>query len=234
MSRSPAPTRRGATHPPQPVPEVDEEAILSAMARITCKQGFQSVRVAQIVAAAGVSRPRFYELFASREACFLAVFDQAVKLAGERVIPAYEVQDGWADRLSAGLAALVSFLDAEPELAKLCVIHSLQAGSATLARRNELLRTLTKALDEGRNDRAARAQLSPSIAKVVVSGMLGVIDSRLREPDERQLTTVVSPLMFMAVLPYLGLEAARRELFRPVVQAPRSNAEVDGDPPELG
>lgn len=233
MSRSPAPTRRGATHPPQPPLEVDRLGILAAVAKIASDQGFQSATVTQIVATAGVSKPRFYELFESREGCFLATFEQAVAVAAETVIPAYDAQDGWADRLRAGLAALVAFLDEEPELARVCVIHSLHAGPATLARRNELLERLTSAVDDGRRDRAASTHLSPSIAKEVVAGVLGVIESRLCESDARQLTTAVNPLMFMTVLPYLGLDAARLELFRPVVQTARAKADADGAPPEM-
>jgi AcrR family transcriptional regulator len=212
---------------------MDRLAILEAIAKISCARGFPSATVTQIVAAAGVSTLSFYELFESREDCFLAIFEHAVAVAAQRVIPAYDAGDGWADRLRAGLAALAAFFDEEAELARVCVIHSIHAGPATLARRSELLETLASAIDEGRHDKAVRTDLSPSIAKEVVAAIVGVIESRLHEPDMRQLTTLVNPLMFMTVLPYLGLDAAQLELFRPVDRTPSARAEADGAPPEI-
>ncbi len=57
------------------------------------------------------------------------------------------------------------------------------------------------------------------IAESVVGGVLAVLQARLLEPTPRRLTELLSSLMGVIVLPYLGQEAARRELSRPVPAA---------------
>src|SRR4029077_4468513 len=98
------------------VKDVQRIWILSAMAKIACERGPESVTVREIVGRAGVSRRRFYELFENREDCFRAVFDEAITRAAERTEAAYEAEDAWEDRLRAGLLALLTFFDSEPEL----------------------------------------------------------------------------------------------------------------------
>jgi AcrR family transcriptional regulator len=217
VSRSPAPIGRGATNPSPPRRELQRLLILSAAARLACERGPESVQVEQIAHTAGVSSAAFHESFDSTEDCLLQLFDRALALAAERVIPAYGAETRWVDRMRAGLSALVAFVDQEPELASFCVSHARQAGAQTAARRDELLVKLAEILAEGARQAPAPAQTHPSPieAQGLLAGVLAVIEARLLEPDKRPLATVVGPLMFMIALPYLGTEAARHELLRP-------------------
>jgi AcrR family transcriptional regulator len=198
------------------VRDVQRMWIVSAMAKIVFEQGLESVSVQQIVARAGVTRRTFYELFESREDCFRAVFEESVAIVGERVFVAYAAEGTWVEQVRAGLLALLAFFDCEPELARLCVLHATPASAATLARRGEVLGQLAMAIDEGRSGAPAGTHPPPLTAESVVGGVLAVIQARLLEPDPGRLTELLSPLMSVIVLPYLGQEAARRELARPV------------------
>jgi AcrR family transcriptional regulator len=223
LHRPLAPTSRGATQPPSlQVLEVQRLWILSAVAKIACEQGLGSVTVAQIMSRAGVSRSKFYELFENREDCFLQTFEEAVALLAKRVLPAYESQDSWTARMRAGMGALLQVFDEAPELAGVCVVHALEAGPQTLARRGEVLERLAEAVDEGRRAPRAGTQLEPVVAEGVVGGVLAVIHARLLQADGRALIDLSKPLMFMIVLPYLGMSAALKELSRPAPRAHRA------------
>jgi AcrR family transcriptional regulator len=189
--------------------------ILSAMAKITCEQGPQPVTVAQVIARAGVSRRKFYDLFDSCEDCFRATFEEAVALAAETVVPAYEAEDRWVVRMRAGLQALLAFFEQEPELAKVCVVHALQGSSPTLARRSEVLAKLAEAVEEGGTALPAVRQPLPLTAEGVVGAVLAVIHARLLDPKQKGLNDLLNPLTAMIVGPYLGIQRARRELSRP-------------------
>ncbi len=52
----------------------------------------------------------------------------------ERATAAFEAQEGWLDRVRAGLLALLEFFDEQPALARYLLVHSAQAGPAVLAR----------------------------------------------------------------------------------------------------
>jgi AcrR family transcriptional regulator len=200
--------------------ELQRARILSAMFEVAAERGAGSVSVAHVVDRSGVSRRTFYEAFSDREDCFLAAFEQALSYASERVVPAYESQGSWRERIRAGLVALLSFLDEEPVIGKLLIVESLSGGPRTLARRARVVGQITRAIDEGGRD-AKAASPQPLTAEGIVGGVLSVIHSRLAQGDRAPLVGLTGPLMSMIVLPYLGAAAARRELDRPLPVSPR-------------
>jgi AcrR family transcriptional regulator len=206
------------------VRDVQRIWILSAMAKIACEHGPESVTVRDIVGRAGVSRRRFYELFENREDCFRAVFEEAIARAAEKASAAYQAELDWAERIRAGLSALLEFFDSEPELARLCVLHATPASPATVARRSEVLTRLAELVDEGRAAAPSEANPPPLAGESIVGGVLSVIQARLLEPNPDPLGGLLNPLMGVIVLPYLGPAAAQRELSRPVRDAAASPA----------
>jgi AcrR family transcriptional regulator/DNA-binding MarR family transcriptional regulator len=214
------------------VEEVQRTRILEAMAEMTVDWGVGAVTVSHVVARAGVSRRTFYELFGDREACLLAAFDLGVERARARIEPAYTAQSRWRDGIRVGLAGFLSFLEDEPALGRLCVVHSLGGGTEVLNRRAEVLGALAEVIDRGRTEgTAGREQLSAVIAEGVVGAVLSVIYTRLQGseegPDEQPLIELFGVLMNLILLPYLGPGAARRELTRPV---PKVQASMDSWP----
>src|SRR5581483_11913891 len=97
--------------------------------------GVGELTVADIVARAGISRRTFYELFADREACLLAAFDEAVRRALARVSPAFVVTARWRERMRGALGALLEFLEDEPGYGRLCIVDVLGAGPEVLVHR---------------------------------------------------------------------------------------------------
>ncbi len=204
---------------------------------VACERGAASVSVADVVERSGVSRRTFYESFSDREDCFLAAFQDALMFAGERVLPAYELQGSWRERIRAALTALLVFLDEEPTIGRLLIVESLSGGPRVLQRRGEILAAVTRAIDEGRGEPRA-ADPSMLSAEGIVGGVLTVIHSRLLasprtgEAEHAPLAELVGALMSMIVLPYLGASVAKRELDRaapPVARGERSSS-VLSDP----
>ncbi len=195
--------------------------ILEAMAEMAVDWGAGAVTVSHVVAHAGVSRRTFYELFPDREACMLAAFDLGVERARARVEPAYHAESRWRDGIRAGLAAFLGFLEDEPALGRLCVVHSLGGGQQVLSRRAEVIGKLAEVVDRGRAEGpAGRAQPPELIAEGVVGAVLSMIYTQLQNQEEGQpLADLFGVLMNMILLPYLGPSAARRELTRPLPKA---------------
>jgi AcrR family transcriptional regulator/DNA-binding MarR family transcriptional regulator len=219
------------SHSRDKVDGIQRARILAAMGEVVAERGVAAATVANVVARAGVSRRTFYELFADREECFLAAFDHAVALAGEAVLPAYEHEERWQDGIRAGLAALLVFLDEEPSLGALVVVHALGAGPVALERRAGIVRGLIAAVEGGRAAAATRRgapQPAPLTAEGVVGAVLSVLHARLARQPSEPLAGLLGPLMSAIVLPYLGSAAAARELERP---APRVRSRRPaGDP----
>ena len=204
--------------------EVQRTRILEAMAEMAVDMGAGAVTVSHVVAHAGVSRRTFYEIFPDREACLLAAFNLGVEHARVRVEPAYAAEQRWRDGVRVGLAAFLAFLEDEPALGRLCVVHSLGGGAEVLSRRAEVLGKLAEVVDRGRTEGAAgRAQPPALIAEGVVGAVMSVIYTQLQgEDDEQPLTDLFGVLMNLILLPYLGPSAARRELTRPCRRSRRA------------
>jgi AcrR family transcriptional regulator/DNA-binding MarR family transcriptional regulator len=233
--------RRGARSgtadglPREHVSEIQRMRILAAMAEVASGMGAGSVTVAHVVSRAGVSRRTFYDLFADREECFLAAFEEAIGRVSALVIAAHAREGTWREQVRAGLWALLVWLDEEPALARLCVVESLAAGPSALERRAVVLRALVGAVDEGRG--ATRAgpgrkptQLPPLTGEGVVGAVLSVIHTRLSEPRPGPLTPLLGELMSVIVLPYQGQAAAQRELNRPAPQLKTKTTPAHRDP----
>ncbi len=238
------------------VSEIQRARILAAMTEVASERGAGNVTVAHVVSRSGVSRRTFYELFDDREACFLAAFDDAAQQIAARVLPAYAGEKRWRDRIRAGLAALLDFLDEEPLVGRLCVVESLAAGPLALERRAHIVEAVKRALEEGRAEGKGQREAPPLTAEGVVGAVSSVLHARLAEPvavlalgeaagsarpsrprsgagpsaGRRSYAELLNPLMGMIVLPYQGAAAAARELDRPLPARPTRPRAQGKDP----
>jgi len=219
--------------PREHVTEIQRVRILMAMAEVAAERGAGAASVAHVVSRAGVSRRTFYDLFEDREDCFLATFDEIVARASVPVLAAYGVHVRWRDRIRAGLLALLVFFDEEPALARFCVVEALAAGPRALERRGEILDLVVRIVDEGREERPARAPEAPPLAaEGAVGTVQAVIHRRLVADTQGPLTGLLGSLMSAIVLPYQGASAAQKELHKPAPSFKPNPARHHGDPLE--
>ena len=61
--------------------ELQRGRMLSAAVEVVEEVGYARMTVAQVIGRARVSRKTFYDVFADREDCFLAAFEQALSQA---------------------------------------------------------------------------------------------------------------------------------------------------------
>src|SRR6476660_598698 len=90
------------------VTEIQRARMLSAAVEAIEDEGYARLTVAQVIGRAKVSRKTFYDLFADREDCFLAVFDRTLGQVRARVVEAYGQETSWRESVRAGLAALLT------------------------------------------------------------------------------------------------------------------------------
>jgi AcrR family transcriptional regulator len=203
------------------VTEIQRSRMLAAAVEAVDEVGYARMTVAQVISRARVSRKTFYDVFADREDCFLAAFEQAVTQAESLAREAYERESNWRDGVRSALAKLLIFMDAEPGLAKLVVVEALAAGDRVLERRAQALDELAAVVDQGRFLTNATREPPEVTAEGIVGGVFAVIHTRLLEGGKEPLTDLLGSLMSMVVLPYLGARAASRELSRPPLEVPR-------------
>lgn len=192
------------------IAEIQRSRMLNAALEAIDEVGYAHLTVAQVISRARVSRKTFYDVFADREDCFMAIFDEAVERAREQGREAYTQGEDWRSGVHAALAALLEMADAEPQLARLCVVESLAAGDAVLERRERTVAAIAAGIDLARRERGA-GKPPPITAEFLAGGILGVLHERLRDRAGGPVSGLLGELMSMLVLPFFGAEAAARE-----------------------
>jgi hypothetical protein len=143
----------------------------------------------------------------------LAVFDATVDEIAAQVLPVYRASNDWLERMRASLPALLEALDERPAMARALVIDSIAWGPAVLERRGELLEALAEALEEARVEVEPFEALPETTGENLVGASLSWVHKRLAQ-ESGALLELAPSLMSMLVHPYLGDEAAQRELER--------------------
>jgi AcrR family transcriptional regulator len=186
--------------------------LLEATMQIVAAKGFAATTVADLTKRAGISRTTFYELFADKEACFLAAYDNAVDVLVRRISVAYEAQERWPDRALAGLATLLEALAADPAQARLALVDVTAAGPAAQRRFRAAVQRLTPFFDEGRDFAPGGRGLPANTSRMAAGAVVGLISDELIAGRADKLPSLLSDVLFATLVPYLGPDAAAREV----------------------
>jgi AcrR family transcriptional regulator len=210
----------GSSVPREQLVEIQRSRLLAAAVVAVDELGYADTTVSDITGRARVSRRTFYELFANREECLAAVLEDVVALVEGELAAAGLDGLEWRERVRGGLWAVLSFLDREPVLARVCVVQVLRGGAGLLGRREEIMAGLAAVVDEGRVEGARSGGCSALTAEGVVGAAFAIVYARLLRGEREPLTGLLGELMGMIVLPYLGAAVARCEQARPVPAGP--------------
>jgi AcrR family transcriptional regulator len=197
------------------VAEIQRSRLIAGAVGAFDELGYAGASVGHITARARISRRTFYDLFANRDECFAAVLEDVAGMVGVELAAAGLDGLGWRERVRTGLWVILSFLDREPVLARVCVVQALRAGPLVLERREGILARLAGVVDEGRLEGARGGGCGALTAEGLLGAAFAIVHARLYRGDG-ELTGLLGDLMGMIVLPYLGPAAARREQARGV------------------
>jgi AcrR family transcriptional regulator len=222
---APSPTPSEVPHPaggaarihPEPAPPIfsttRRDRLLSGAVRAVGEHGYPGATVAQIISASHVSRRTFYEHFADKPDCVLAAYDRALQWLGEQVAKALVGVDSWQRGVQVAVGSILTSLEADLHIARLCTIEVLAVGGAGVARHEESIARLAALLRAGRAPCPWGTELPLSLEETVVGGALWLIGSRARPDDADPLRELAPELTYFLLAPYLGIHQARREAF---------------------
>jgi AcrR family transcriptional regulator len=188
------------------------ERLIAGIAEAVAENGYSGTTIAHITRAAAVSRRTFYEHFSSKDECFVAAYDTVMTELRERVTAAFEENDEWPEAIKAGIDAMLQFLAAEPNLARLCMVEALVAGPAVVERYDSAIQSFVPYFQEGREGRPPEvlSRLSPTTEEALVGGMVSLISRRIIAGKAEDLEELLPDLVEFTLTPYLGsAEAAK-------------------------
>lgn len=188
------------------------ERLIAGIAEAIAENGYSGTTIAHITRAAAVSRRTFYEHFSSKDECFVAAYDTVMQELQERVSGAFDEEKEWPRSIRAGIGAMLEFLAAEPNLARLCMVEALVAGPAVVERYDAAIQSFVPYFQEGRKGRSKEvlSRLSPTTEEALVGGMVSLISRRIIAGKAAELEELLPDLVEFTLTPYLGsAEAAK-------------------------
>lgn len=183
--------------------------------RVAARKGYEAATVAEVAAAADISRQRFHELFADKQACFLAAYDAAVDVLLAFVTSTFERTDApWPDRIVASLRSGIEFMAAEADIARMAVVEISAVGEDARIRYRAALGRFTYFLEEGRTVSPQGDELPADTAGFAIGGATSMIFDEVRAGRGPELRRILPDLLFAVLMPYIGPEAAEDEMRR--------------------
>lgn len=151
------------------------DRLLAGMAAALVEKGYAAVTIADVARHAHVSKRTFYEHFAEKQECFLAVYrvtsDQLFQHVGAAADPALPLPD----RIGAAVRAYLDVLAAEPRLTQTLLLEIQAVGPNGLRLRREVLRRfaimLSARVEEGRGGDLGIRPLTIELATAVIGGV---------------------------------------------------------------
>lgn len=169
------------------------ERLLIGMLSTAVRKGYAGANVAEVIAHAGVSRPTFYEYFADKDDCFLAVHREISGKLLARVSNALQAEPP-ERAVQAGVRALILGAEAEPEATRFLVNETLAAGPRVLDQRDSTIKRIEQLIDRTRATASPKAPTPDLPTRALIGGIWGLLAPRLRrnEHDFRGLADEVA------------------------------------------
>ena len=163
----PLPVPRGRHAPPLQVRrEVQRQRLFDAAVAVFVRLGYAEASAEAISREAGMSKATFYEHFANKEECMIALVEYAMAETLTRMLAAARSGgEDWRARHRAGVRAFLELVESEPDAARVTLVEVIGAGPRALERRDHALAVMAQSMYEDAR-RGTRDSGEPSFATV--------------------------------------------------------------------
>lgn len=192
------------------VAQNQRERLLAALAECLEEKGYERTTVSSIGKRAGVSKSDFYKQFKSKDACFVAAYDDAVERIRARVKEACAERKDWGSGVLDALDALLELFEAEPAQAQLVLVEGLRAGRGVYDRYQMAIQSFVPYLRDGAPSPAGGEPPPEATDEAVVGGIASLLARRVLAGETKKMRGLLPDIAEFALTPYLGTAEARR------------------------
>jgi AcrR family transcriptional regulator len=168
---------RGRHAPPLEVRQTRQrDRLFAAAAAVFARVGYADATAEAIAREAGMSKATFYEHFANKEECIVALFDAATEMVLEamREAAAREVAADPQARVHSTLGAFLETVASYPDQAQTLLVEIVGAGPRALERRDRALEAVAQYLEE-LNAQDAQRGVTPRLAEHDAFAIVGAV-----------------------------------------------------------
>jgi AcrR family transcriptional regulator len=195
------------TSTPPDTPHAHYARLLEGMARTVAVKEYADITIADIVREAAVSRRSFYEHFATKADCLLALYAAASQRALGVLAAAVDPSKPWRTQVTHAVTSYLDALAQDPVLLKTLFVEILGLGLQGLAVRREanaqIAAFIQLATGDERGDR-----MTDGMAMAVVGGINELILQKVEQGRPAELRTLVEPATQL-ILAVAGASARR-------------------------
>jgi AcrR family transcriptional regulator len=213
-------------HPPAPTPELlrlppgrhglsasviarsQRTRIIFATAEVTMAKGYANTKVEDIVTAAQIARPVFYEHFQSKEDAFLEAQNFHTQFILDSCAKAYFSAKEWPERMWRCLGTLIRLIYENPAISHLRLVECYSAGRTAIRRAEEITRAFTIFLEEGYHYREQARELPSLYAQAIAGAIFEVVQRPVARRESLALTAHLPQLTYMGLAPFTGAQEA--------------------------
>ncbi len=186
------------------------ERLLASLSALLAERGYEATTVSMIGKRASVSKSDFYRQFESKDACFVAAYDDAVEQIRKPVLAACGAADNWAGGMVAALRALLEGLAGDPGRTSLVLVEGLRAGRGIYDRYQAALESFVVQLHSGAPAPPDGSRPPDATDEAVVGGVAALLARRVIAGETERLPELLPEIAEFALTPYLGAAEARR------------------------
>jgi AcrR family transcriptional regulator len=177
-------------------PAQHRSRLLEGIAQAVGDKGYADTTIADIVREAGVSRRTFYEHFATKAECFIALYEAAnrntLAVLRQAIDPGHE----WQTQLDRALVAYLGSMAQNPALLRSLSMEILGLGADGMAARRrvnqELCRYMLQVVNAG-SDRTRKTPLTQEMAVAVIGGINELVLQAIEQGRAGQLEQLAGP-----------------------------------------
>lgn len=203
--------------PPEEAPE--QVRIERALVELCIERTYANLTLPMVLERAEVDRATFERWYEDLEDCFCRIYARMRDEYLVRVATAFAEPGTWREHMRRSAYHTLDFLREDPVRARISFVEVLYAGDRAKLIRDEAMQALFALIDQGRNEPTAPAVLSRFTAEAIGSAIYQRIQTAIENDELEQFEPGMREMMYLAVLPYLGEEAAREELALPLPES---------------
>ena len=186
--------------------------LLRAAGAVFARCGYAEASAEAISREAGMSKATFYEHFANKEVCILALFDDASRVVLHQMNEAAAGAEPatYEDRVRQGSRAFLETLAQHPEAAQTLLVEIIGAGPRAVERRDAILESFA-AWIHADNARYAPRYGQPTFcsrddAFAIIGAIVELVSRQLRTGEPKQLIDL-EPIIARVLLGTLSMSS---------------------------
>jgi AcrR family transcriptional regulator len=195
--------------PRELVVENQRARLINGMIETVAELGYGKATIANVIAAAKVSRKTFYESFANREDCYRAAYEATYEFLREKMAAGCSAPE-WPDSVRGGLAALLESLGSHPDLAAFFLISPASVGDEIADRHHAAIRELVEILLLKMPAEPEAEAATEVRAEAFAGGLSRLMAMKVSGGEAGELPALLPDLIELFLRPYLGTEDAIR------------------------